>query len=432
MSKYKHLTIDERLEIAKGLENKLSFKKIAKKIAKDCTTISKEIKNHKVFKQTGGLGRPYNPCIHRDSCEAVDVCKVCTSKRNNIRCRFCTHCISNCTEYKQEHCIKLSKAPYVCNGCPQRAACPMEKHFYNAHAANTEYQLVLSESRTGISLSEDEVKHLDTIVSPLIKRGQSLHHICINNQDSIMVSESTLYRLVDYNAFEARNIDLKRKVRYRPRRVKKTFKVDRSCRIGRTYDDFIAFMKQNPNLPVVEMDSVEGVKGGKVLLTIHFVISELMLAFLRDANDSQSVIDIIDRLYLEMRPDIFMNTIPVLLVDNGSEFTNPKAIEFDQQGNRRCYVFYCNPASPQERGSSERNHEFIREFIPKGTSMNHLTQDNITLMMNHINSYTRKILCNRSAYEMFTFIHGEDVAKSLGCVKIPANEVTLNPSIWEK
>ena len=55
-------------------------------------------------------------------------------------------------------------------------------------------------------------------------------------------------------------------------------------------------------------------------------------------NDSQSVINIFEKLYLELRPDMFMELFPVLLADNGSEFSNPKAIEFDKQGNRRTHL----------------------------------------------------------------------------------------------
>jgi IS30 family transposase len=81
-----------------------------------------------------------------------------------------------------------------------------------------EYREVLSESRSGISLSEKEILHLDDVISPLLKKKQSLHHICVHHSDSIMVSESTLYRFVDYNLFSARNIDMPRKVRYSKRR----------------------------------------------------------------------------------------------------------------------------------------------------------------------------------------------------------------------
>lgn len=68
-------------------------------------------------------------------------------------------------------------------------------------------------------------------------KGQSLNHICASNPDSIMVSESTIYRLIDYNAFTARNVDLPRKVRYAKRKSKKLFKVDKACRLQRTYED---------------------------------------------------------------------------------------------------------------------------------------------------------------------------------------------------
>ena len=146
----------------------------------------------------------------------------------------------------------------------------------------------------------------------------------MNNKNSIMVSERTLYRLTDYNLFTARNIDLPRKVRYSKRRKKKHYKVDKECRIGRNYQDFQDFMDKNHDLPVTELDSVEGTKGGKVLLTIHFVKTEMMLAFLRDYNDSQSVIDIINRLYLELRPDRFEKIMPILLADYTEENTMPK------------------------------------------------------------------------------------------------------------
>ena len=80
-------------------------------------------------------------------------------------------------------------------------------------------------------------------------------------------------------------------------------------------------MQEHPGYDVVEMDSVEGKKGGKVLLTLHFVRAEFMLAFIRDSNDSQSVINIFDKLYLELFPDVFCKLFSVILGDNGSEFS---------------------------------------------------------------------------------------------------------------
>lgn len=135
------------------------------------------------------------------------------------------------------------------------------------------------------------------------------------------------------------NIDLPRKVRYNARKVECHLKVDKACLIGRTYEDFKGYLLEYPDLAITQLDPVEGKKGNKVLLTIHFVKAELMLAFLRDHNDSQSVIDIFERLYFELRPDRFCSLFKVCLADNGTEFSNPKAIEYDRQGNLRSRIF---------------------------------------------------------------------------------------------
>ncbi len=425
----KHLSLEERFVICSGLNRGDSFKQIGRDLGKDCTTISKEVRNHLVFRKTGAAGKAYNACVHRQGCDHRLLCEGCTKNRF---CWSCKKCNTTCPDFEEEHCPKLVKPPYVCNGCPDKARCTLQKCFYDPALAHNEYKAVLSEAREGISLSQEDVRHLDELVSPLLFKGQSFHHIFVNNADSIMVSERTLYRLTDYNLFKARNVDLPRKVRYSKRRQKKHYKVDKECRIGRNYQDFQNFMANNPDLPVTELDSVEGTKGGKVLLTIHFVKAELMLAFLRDYNDSQSVIDIIDRLYLELRPDRFEKLMPVLLADNGSEFSNPKVLETDLQGNRRTNVCYCNPSAPYEKGSAERNHELIRYIIPKGESFDGYTQSDINLMMDHINSYNRKSLGDKCPYDMFEFLYGNELLELLGCRKVAPNDVTLNKSIFKR
>lgn len=120
-------------------------------------------------------------------------------------------CNAFCNDFQKETCSKLLKTPYVCNGCGNHYTCSLEKRFYYASDAQAEYKLGLSESRSSISLSETELKHLDEIVFPLICPKQSPHHICVTNKDSIMVSKRTIYQLIDANILSARNIDLPRK-----------------------------------------------------------------------------------------------------------------------------------------------------------------------------------------------------------------------------
>lgn len=309
---------------------------------------------------------------------------------------------------KKYICPRLSRPPYVCNGCPSRNKCSLEKHLYQASYAQKEYELVRSESRAGFALSPTELKQMDDIVSPLLIKGQSLHHIAVHHADELMKSERTLYAYVNNGLFTARNLDMPRTVRMRPRKnVSRNLKVDKACREGRDFSCFQAYTKEHPDLSVRQIDSVEGLKGGAVLLTIHFVEQELQLAFLRKRNDSQSVIDIFNRLYLELRPDIFMELFPLLLADNGSEFSNPSAIECDSQGKLRTRMFYCNASAPYQKGSCENNHEMIRRIIPKGEYIGQYTQEQIDLMMSHINSYARKKLGNKSPYEVFEFQYGK-------------------------
>lgn len=432
MNRNKHLTRSERIIIEQRLMTKESFQSIGRELGKDPTTIAKEIRHHILFRKTGCYGRYFNDCLIRKDCA---VRYLCGNRRCKRLCAFCnTHpCSSLCKDYRQEKCLRLSKPPYVCNGCEFRKSCTLEKQIYSATHAQKEYEAVRSESRQGIQLTEEEALRLNSLISPLLMKGQSLHHICVSHADEIMVDERSLYNYVDSGIFAAKNLDMPRVVRFGKRTKKKDgFKVDKKCRIGRTYQDFLAFMEEYPDLLIVEMDSVEGKKGGKVLLTLHFTVPQFMLAFIRDTNTSQSVIDIFDHLYLKLQPDPFCRLLQVALGDNGSEFSNPSAIEMDPQGHRRTRVYYCDPQASYQKGAAENNHAMIRRIIPKGTSMDCFNQDDISLMMNHINSYRRANLGDKSPYEVFATLYGEDILRKVGAELIPDDEVTLRPSLLKK
>lgn len=431
MNKQKHLNLESRIIIETKLNEGESFKAIGRLLNKDCTTISKEVKNHISFEKSGAYGKAFNDCLlaFQHECFAQRVCQECTSRKNRF-CWSCGKCFSSCILYEKYVCPKLSKPPYVCNGCPQRNKCSLEKRLYKASYAQKEYELVRKESRSGFALSESELRQIDDIVSPLLIKGQSLHHIAVHHADELMKSERTLYAYINSGLFTARNMDMPRTVRMRPRKnVSKNLKVDKACRLGRDFSCFQAYMQEHPDLSIRQIDSVEGSKGCAVLLTIHFVEQGLQLAFLRQHNDSQSVIDIFNRLYLEMRPDIFIELFPVLLADNGSEFSNPAAIESDMQGNPRTKMFYCDPSAPYQKGSCENNHEMIRRIIPKGEDIGQYTQEQIDLMMSHINSYARKKLGNKSPYEIFEFQYGKELLDIFHLQKIPADEIILSPEL---
>ena len=92
-------------------------------------------------------------------------------------------------------------------------------------------------------------------------------------------------------------------------------------------------------------------------------------------------------------------------------------------------MFYCDPQRSNQKGGCEVTHEMIRRILPKGTSFKDLTQEKVDLMMNHINSYTRKKLSDRSAHQLFSFLFGDDVAEKLHSQPVDADEINLTPEL---
>jgi IS30 family transposase len=430
MAKNKHLTDSERLQIEHNLSDRMPMKQIAQKLGKSPSTVSREIRNHAITSDKYAPYRIHNRCVKRLDCQ---IHYLCHDKPNcTKRCSTCSLCNELCEDYEEQICYKLFEPPYVCNGCIEEYQCVLRKKYYIHRKAHEAYREQLVESRIGANITEDELLTLDEIVSPLIRRGQSVHHIVTQNPDQFEVSEKSIYRYVAGGLLKAKNIDMQRVCRIKPRKSKPVeHKIDSGCRIGRTYAEFQSFVEIS-NASVVEMDSVIGRIGGKVLLTLLFKSCDFMLAFIRERNTSQSVIDIFNSLYELLGADCFRTLFPVIITDRGSEFSNPRALEYDAQGNRRTKLFYCDPYASFQKPNVELSHEFIRRILPKGKSFDVLVQSDILLMISHINSYSREKLNDKSPFDMFGFIYGYDILEKLGINKIPANEILLKPSLLKK
>jgi len=427
MAKNKHLTDEERLMIQNWLKARISIKEIARSLEKSTSTVSREIRKHVKHVDKYAPYLPHNRCVKRRECNNRFLCheKADCSRQ----CSTCSKCNKICPDYEEQICQRLFDPPYVCNGCIEESKCVMRKKYYFYKQAHEAYRETLVESRVGANITEDELLYLDELVSPLVMRGQSVHHVSVNNCDQLTVSEKTLYRYIDGGLLKARNIDMPRVCRLKPRKTKPVVhKIDSGCRIGRSYTDYLSFLEQS-QIQAVEMDSVIGRIGGKCLLTLLFKNCDFMLAFIRERNTSQSVIDVFNDLFIRLGADMFMRLFPVLLGDNGSEFSNPKAIEFDDNGIKRTRLFYCDPFSSFQKPNVELNHEFIRKVLPKGRSLDNFDQLDINLMMSHINSYSRPKLGDKSPLEMFGFLYGMDTIDKFGLWKVEPNDILLKPSL---
>ena len=306
MAAYKRLDINHRIRIQTMLEMNNSFRSIASELGVHPSTISREVQNGSVEHNVKCRGST-NRCTMRRTCDKHALCPGQSYLCRNKKCSNChkVNCNNICHDYKEYHCPDLDKPPYVCNGCEKRKSCTFRKRMYFAGQADELSIKLRSESRSGMNLSEDEVKELDGIISPRIKMGQSIHHIFATSQDELYICERTAYTLLHSGMISARPIDAPRIVRMSPRKTKPQVKVDKKCRVGRTYEDLQAYLADHPDTAILEGDTVEGKKGGKCILTLTWKSMDFQIGFLRDHNNSASVTAIVDSLYERFGCDLF-------------------------------------------------------------------------------------------------------------------------------
>ena len=385
MTKHKHLTLSDRNDIQLGLERGETFKAIGQSILKDPTTVSKEVKR--------------NRQVRESTCD-------------NLPCPL------------------LDKAPFVCNGCPKRRQnCGYKKIFYLAKQAQKQYEQTLVEAREGTPLNSKTFWDMDKVISDGVKKGQHIYHILKTH--NLDVSSSTVYRHIRKGYLSIAPIDLARAVKFKERRKSKLPSIPKEAKKGRSYEDFQNYLVLNQLDSWLEMDTVMGRMGGKVLLTFNLSFCNFIFARLLD---NKTALEVTKHLYdikntLHEADKDFFQLFPIILTDNGGEFARVDDIEMDVRGESK--LFFCDPNRSDQKGRIEKNHTLIRDILPKGTSFDNLTQEDINLVCSHVNSVKRAALNGKSAYELFAFTYGEEISKLLGISKIPAEDVCQSSTLLQ-
>ena len=385
MTKHKHLTLSDRNDIQLGLERGETFKAIGQSILKDPTTVSKEVKR--------------NRQVRESTCD-------------NLPCPL------------------LDKAPFVCNGCPKRRQnCGFKKIFYLAKQAQKQYEQTLVEAREGTPLNSKAFWDMDKVISDGVKKGQHIYHILKTH--NLDVSSSTVYRHIRKGYLSIAPIDLTRAVKFKERRTSNLPSIPKEAKKGRSYVDFQNYLALNQLNSWLEMDTVMGRTGGKVLLTFNLSFCNFIFARLLE---NKTALEVTKHLYdikntLHEADKDFFQLFPVILTDNGGEFARVKDIEMDIRGEIK--LFFCDPNRSDQKGRIEKNHTLIRDILPKGTSFDNLTQEDINLVCSHVNSVKRAALNGKSAYELFAFTYGEEIPKLLGISKIPAEDVCQSSKLLQ-
>lgn len=433
MSKYipgnhKHLTAADRLYIERQLNDGSSFKEIARYLCKDPSTISREVRAHRLSDFYPGRGlflNAKNFCVHRFHCQKKNVCKkilLC-----DIKCASCPSCNQHCKDFAREHCDRLDRAPYVCNGCNKghvRCSVP-HKYHYDALFADRRYRETLRDSRSGINLSKKQLHHIDSVVSPLIWQGQSPYQIVVEHPE-LDLSVRSIYQYIELGLLTGRNVDLKRKVKFKPRKGHKTQITNREVFSGRLYSDF----QQLAPTHVVEMDTVKSSRDSKkCILTFYFRDEKLFLAYLLNRCTKGAVRAVFDRLETRLGTVTFSILFETILTDRGGEFGDPEALETGMDGYQRTSIYYCDPMRSGQKGGVENVHTKLREILPKGTSFEFLTQWDLNLIVNNINSVPRQSLLGLTPYQAAKENFDMDVLLALQLKPVDPDKVNLTPEL---
>ena len=398
MANYCHLSYEDRKNIEDGLNENKSINQISKEINRSHSSILREIDRNKKYSEP--------------------------SAWNNYKINHPDLDLS---------CERLKHSPYVCNGCKSRSGCRKVRWTYYAREADNSYKEVKSEARKGINLTPEEVYKINSILTPLIKKGQTINHLYINHPDILYFSKPSFYNYVNNGVFEFSPLDFPRIVKYKKRKNSKNRRTrkEREILINRKYDDFQKFISNHPDFNIVEMDTVEGLKDETdCFLTLLWRKSKFMLIFKLENQTTEEVSRIFNILQTLIPYDDYKRLFQVILTDNGHEFFDVLNIEcMHSTGEQVTKLFFCDPHMSCQKGMIEKNHEFIRYILPKGSSFKNITQEDCDLFMNNINSLCRDSLNGKSPYEAMLFLCDEYVLKSLNCYYIKPDEVILNDSL---
>lgn len=394
-NKYVHLSCEQRKDIERLIDLGKSFTYIGESLGVDRTTISKEIKRNRCVK--GGNFSSYS--------------------------KFG---ISNTLK----KCDKLNKPPYCCNHCNNRRYCSIHL-YYNASNAQKHYDEIKASSREGIDITKENIDLINSNIVPLIKnKKQSVNQVYINHPDILYMSKPTFYKYVNIGAISLSNYELPRKLKYKARNKSKdkNYKNKSALLIGRTYEDYIIRTYNNKKLMIWQLDTVIGkATNKKTLMTFLLVDTNFMLIRLLSKKDMKNVDKAFDKIKKDLSIKLYKKFINIILTDNGTEFFNPIRMELDYDtGEKISEVYYCHPDSPEEKAELECKHKYIRYYLPKSTSFEDLTEEQVKEIEDNINNIPRDIFGGKSPYELTKEKYPELINK-LNSKYIKPDDVTLNP-----
>ena len=400
---YGRLTRHERNTVQRMLERGASCRQIARELGRSPSTVSSEVASHRFV--TAPRGRRG---------ERVDTGTDLSAA-----------------------CPRLAAWPRCCNGCGRYRAvgCKRRPHvFYDARAAQLCADSALVSSRRGIDADEPAAAEALALIRDGLRRGLSPEQLSARNGGPVDLSPSTIYRWVAAGYDGMTNMELRRKVGYRPRSHRAPKRATpHSAR--RSHSAFLE-LGEDACAAAWEMDTVEGARGDSArLLTLLHRPSRLQLALPLPDGTCASVLAALGGVRSALGAGGTARVFGAVLTDNGSEFADEGAIAAllgEREGETR--LFYCDPRQSQQKGACERNHVEIRKLLPKGAGIrfDRLAAADCALLMSHVNSEPRGTLGFATPARAFRAMLGADAAALLdayGIEDVPVGELDLTPGL---
>jgi IS30 family transposase len=207
-----------------------------------------------------------------------------------------------------------------------------------------------------------------------------------------VVSTKTFYNWIEDGLVKVKNMDLLLKVRRRPSRPRQ----ERKKRLGKSIDDRPKEVDLREEFGNWEGDGIVG-KDQKGFL-ISLVERKLGIGLLFNVRDRKEdkIVKVIDQLEKQFG-DSFGSIFKTITFDNGSEFSRSDMMEQDG----RTKVYYAHPFSSWERATNENWNGIVRRFIPKGSTFDDLTVDDLARINHYINTLPRKRFGYKSPLELW-------------------------------
>ena len=358
---YGRLTRHERDTVQRMLERGASCREIARELGRSPSTVSSEVASHRFVTA---------PRARRG--ERVDASADLSAA-----------------------CPRLAAWPRCCNGCGRYRAigCKRRPHvFYEARAAQLCADSVLASSRRGIDADEPTAAARLEAIRGCLRRGLSPEQMAARNGGPVDLSPSTIYRWVSAGYDGMTNMELRRKVGYRPRkRAAGRAATRHSAR--RSHAAFLALGE--------DACAADALKGVRAVL---------------GADGARRV-------------------FRAVLTDNGAEFSDEAAVAaLLGEGPGETRLFYCDPGRSDQKGACERNHVEIRKLLPKGRGLrfDRLVPADLALAMSHVNSEPRGALGFATPARAFRAMLGADAEALLdayGVEDVPLDGLDLTPGL---